>query len=158
MYLKKFLKSSEKLWILRWNGYYERILYLCSTKVRTVRRTYLAGWHICSKNTQCHKEWILSYYISGPLLSEAPCIWFECCLVAVARRQIQPSHSKKHTYREDRQWCGFMVLILKSPGWLIQNLIFSKGKGQTISKANYGLKSPKKRTKCTQDTILNAPS
>ena len=30
-------------------------------------------------------------------------------------------------------------------------------KGQTISKANYGLlKSPKKRTKCTQDTILSA--
>ena len=29
-------------------------------------------------------------------------------------------------------------------------------KGQTISKANYGLfKSPKKQTKCTQDSILS---
>ena len=44
----------------------------------------------------------------------------------------------------------FLVLILI--GWLSQNLIFSKGKGQTISKANYGLlNSPKKQTKCTQD-------
>ena len=34
---------------------------------------------------------------------------------------------------------------------------YAKIKGQTISKANYGLlNSPKKRTKCTQDTTLSA--
>ena len=37
------------------------------------------------------------------------------------------------------------------------NVVSQKQKDQTISEANYGLlNSPKKRTKCTQDTVLNA--
>ena len=92
---------------------------------------------------------LLLYFRSNFIWGTLYLVWM---LFSRSGAKANPTLPLEKTYTQGGpSMTCFFVLILKSPSWLSQNLIFSEDKGQTISKGNYGLlNSPKKRTKCTQ--------